>query len=290
MTYNPDIPQPSDIPAQSQDGFFFDFSLFNTYFARNHVQLGNVITNATNGTPLIITSRGHGLSNGDMVTVYDIQGLMGAEAIPWPINGITYAITNATPNTFRLTGADSTTYPPYLPGTGNFSSPSYSYGYHTQLSSPFPLPGDPGQPAPVGSLYSKIAPKPSGKPFTNPDLFFQNVSAIAQLTRLPISKTVTSGNPPDGTFTCYSMVTPWGLIVNFGQCAIRGATSVPGIVTFGIPYTSTPYVAILTAAMSKQLSTDLNSYVVSLTTTQLTYFSRCSTFLNPNTYFLVMGT
>lgn len=55
------------------------------------------ITNATNATPIVITSNGHGLSNLDMVAIAGVGGNTAANGI-WSIN-------NITANTFELEGS-----------------------------------------------------------------------------------------------------------------------------------------------------------------------------------------
>lgn len=53
------------------------------------------ITNATNATPIVVTSASHGYSNGDIVF---IQGVLGNTAA----NGGPYQIANVATNTFEL--------------------------------------------------------------------------------------------------------------------------------------------------------------------------------------------
>lgn len=67
-----------------------------------------VITNATNGSPIQITSVNHGLSDGDIVTVDGVQGNVAA-------NG-TYTVTYIDANTFSLNGTDGTTSATYTGG------------------------------------------------------------------------------------------------------------------------------------------------------------------------------
>ncbi|MEX2185844.1 MAG: hypothetical protein WD875_03580, partial [Pirellulales bacterium] len=55
------------------------------------------VTGATNATPIVITSNGHGLANGEQVT---ISGAVGNTAA----NG-TFTVSNVTANTFRLNGS-----------------------------------------------------------------------------------------------------------------------------------------------------------------------------------------
>lgn len=53
------------------------------------------ITNATNATPIVITSAGHGYSNGDVVLVTGVAGNTAA-------NGGPYIVESSTTNTFAL--------------------------------------------------------------------------------------------------------------------------------------------------------------------------------------------
>jgi hypothetical protein len=293
MTYNPFVPQPTDIPAQSQNEFFFDFSLFNTYFSRNHTQLGNSIVNATLSAPIVITSAGHALSTGNMVTIYDMQGLLGSEPMYWPVNGSAFTITVIDVDTFSLNSTDSTSYPPYIVGTGNFSSPSYLYGYHTQLSSPMPVAPDPSLPSPFAALYSKIAPVFSGSPSTNPDLFFKNFQSTMQLTRLlrDIKSVIGPGSGPY-SYSCSGVTTPWGIILNFGT--FNGTTqgaNVPVTIKFSTPYVNHAYAAFVVP--SSQNSVQKPQYFVSgLTNTTVSVVSYKDVVNDPkitNSYFLVIG-
>src|SRR5690606_33103223 len=59
---------------------------------------GTAITDATNATPIVVTSAGHGLSNGDVVVVTGVCGNLSANR--------TYTVANVTTDTFEL--ADST--------------------------------------------------------------------------------------------------------------------------------------------------------------------------------------
>lgn len=63
----------------------------------NWNQSAAAITGATNATPIVITSNGHGLSNGDLVAIAGVGGNTAA-------NGI-WSITAVTANTFTLEGS-----------------------------------------------------------------------------------------------------------------------------------------------------------------------------------------
>jgi len=283
MTYNPNTPQPTEIPSQSQSRFLTNFTLLNQYFGQDHTPPGNVITLATNAAPIVITSAGHGLVTGNMVTVYDLTGIDGNTPVAWPINGNTFTITRISSSRFSLQGSNGTSYPTYLAGTGNFSSPSYLYGYHKQLSAPGPLPSDPTAIVAGGDIYSKIFLQPNGNPrFSNPDFFFQNLSKVVQLTRLfNNAKASSTGG------TKWSFVTPWGLIFSTGliNSGPTGATST----NFAIPYTTVNFGVVIGCIKPP------SPLVTSVTTTSLTGFSfgaRSGNFGgagNVKTYYLSIG-
>jgi hypothetical protein len=63
----------------------------------NWNQATGSITGATNATPIVITSNGHGLSNNDMVAIANVGGNTAA-------NGI-WSVDNVTANTFELEGS-----------------------------------------------------------------------------------------------------------------------------------------------------------------------------------------
>jgi hypothetical protein len=65
------------------------------------------ISNA--GTP-VVTAVGHGFTTGDEVLFADVEGMR-------EINGFLYPITVLSPDTFSLTGVDTTTWPAYSAGT-----------------------------------------------------------------------------------------------------------------------------------------------------------------------------
>lgn len=60
----------------------------------------NKITNATNASPIVVTSNSHGLSNGDTVTISGVVGNTGADG--------TFTVTNSTANTFELYNSTGT--------------------------------------------------------------------------------------------------------------------------------------------------------------------------------------
>lgn len=79
------------------------------------VKIG-VITGASQANPCQITSNGHTLSTGDVVTINGVLGMT-------QLNGNTYTITVTGVNTFTLNGIDSTGFTAYISG-GTWRSPS----------------------------------------------------------------------------------------------------------------------------------------------------------------------
>lgn len=237
MTYYPNIPQPPDIPAESQSGFISDFSVLNQLFSIDHVQLGNSIENASNENPCKITSTGHGLSNGNSVTVSNMRGEGAApdELVAWGLAG-PYVISNVTTDTFTIPidTTNTDTYPAYVANTGDFSSASYSYGFHTKLSLPTPI-AAPNLNPPFSTLFSTITG-------TNPFLNFQNLSSSSKrLNDIPLTQIATGSG-----FT-----TPWGYIINFGQikCTNAGETF-----SYAVPYTSSVISMVATINESLNLN------------------------------------
>lgn len=74
------------------------------------VESANIITNATQANPVVITSTAHGYSNGDEVFISGVNGMT-------ELNGKYYLVANQTANTFELTDIDGNN----VDGTG-FSS------------------------------------------------------------------------------------------------------------------------------------------------------------------------
>lgn len=61
-----------------------------------------VITGASNASPVVITAASHGISDGDLVDIFDMVGMT-------ELNGYRYRVTNATTNTFELMNMDDDT-------------------------------------------------------------------------------------------------------------------------------------------------------------------------------------
>jgi hypothetical protein len=75
---------------------------------------GKAITNATNATPIVITSNGHGLANGQAVTITDVGGNTAA-------NG-TFLASNVATNTFELRPTTTGTAGAGVAGNGAYTS------------------------------------------------------------------------------------------------------------------------------------------------------------------------
>lgn len=70
----------------------------------NWNQTTGTITGATAATPCVITSNGHGLSNGDLVGIAGIVGTLGTNASDG-VNGTVWRAANVAANTFELEGS-----------------------------------------------------------------------------------------------------------------------------------------------------------------------------------------
>ena len=66
----------------------------------------NNITGATSANPVVVTSAGHGYSNGDRVYITSVVGMT-------QINNREFTVANATTNTFELSGIDGTGFDTY---------------------------------------------------------------------------------------------------------------------------------------------------------------------------------
>lgn len=71
------------------------------------------ISNITNANPAVVTSSGHGLSNGDVISIVDVAGMT-------EVNDRAYIVAGKTTTTFELYGVDSTTYGTYGSASGSF--------------------------------------------------------------------------------------------------------------------------------------------------------------------------
>lgn len=86
---------------EQQDAFFLDAGL--TYDSPL------TITAATAANPVVVTSNSHGLSNGDVITIRDVEGMT-------ELNGETFTVANVAANTFELSGVNGSAYSSYVSG------------------------------------------------------------------------------------------------------------------------------------------------------------------------------
>lgn len=81
------------------------------FYTNNGIVTGNdtVISGVTNANPAVVTDTAHGYSNGDIVTINNVQGMT-------QLNGNTYTVAGVAANTFQLSGIDSTAFGVYTGG------------------------------------------------------------------------------------------------------------------------------------------------------------------------------
>ena len=242
MTYNYNTPLPNDLPSDNQIVFLNNFDSLNEQFSLNHVPLGRIVEGATLSNPCQISSTKHGLTTGDTVIFTHVQGIDEQGYVsPWVINGGGgYVVTVVNENVFEIP-VDSTTFNPYVPNVGDFSSTSYNYGYHTQLFFP-PSAQNFKQPdlqSPSTSLYSKTIGDFSS-------LFFQKgPQAVLEclLTLFPFSATNIDYIE---TVNGIGFTTPWGLIFNIGTISKKTKqTATPIVFDLPKPFSTVAYTGIL---------------------------------------------
>jgi len=72
---------------------------------------GALISDITNASPGVVTTVAHhGLENGDIVILSDVDGME-------EVNGVEYTVANKTDHTFELTGIDTSDYGTFIPST-----------------------------------------------------------------------------------------------------------------------------------------------------------------------------
>ncbi len=204
-TYNPRIPQATDLPSDSQLDIESNFLNLNEVYGEDHVPFGNLIEEATLAAPIVITSTNHRLTTGNTVTVFNMEGL-NDKNVPedWTINGSAFVVTVIDDDTFSLDGSDSTTFPTYIANSGDFSSVSLPYGSHTKNFFPTIQQNPPNRNTPKSAYFTQNIDNLA-------ELFFQNGSTLAdslQMTNLAVAITTNVGK---------GFVTPWGWIVNMGE-------------------------------------------------------------------------
>lgn len=97
--------------VEQKDAFFVDSGL--TY------DDPKTITNITAANPPVVTSNGHGFSNGDQVLITEVKGLLDdpdPEEGESLVNTNSYTVANVTANTFELSGANGAGFTAYISG------------------------------------------------------------------------------------------------------------------------------------------------------------------------------
>jgi len=181
--------------------------------------VGN-ITGATNANPCEITSNGHGLSTGDLVTINGVTGMT-------EIDGNTYTITVTGANTFTLDGVDSTGFGVYT-GGGTWTSPSpVNFGTINYLTGVIVLThtAGPGIAATASFEYYPTLPVMGLEDFFQrteefpQTIAFDTKYAYNLLPVFPYSTYSVSyyKNPPSGIYPGYVQKTTWTALTWNGQ-------------------------------------------------------------------------
>jgi hypothetical protein len=179
-----------------------------------------VITNATQANPCEITSNGHTLSNGDVVTISGVVG-MGE------LNGNTYTITVTSANTFTLDGVDATGFDPYI-SNGEWISPSATnFGTINYLTGVIVLTHTAGAGVATTASFQYFPTLPvmgledyidRNEEFVQ-TIAFDTIYAYNLLTVVPYSTYSISyyKNPPTGLYPGYVQKTTWTPLTWNGQ-------------------------------------------------------------------------
>lgn len=72
----------------------------------------------TKANPAVVTAKKHGFSNGNLIIIEDVSGMI-------EVNNVCFAVANATTDTFELSGIDSSTYGAWSSG-GTVTRPFYT--------------------------------------------------------------------------------------------------------------------------------------------------------------------
>lgn len=275
MSYFPNVPQPNDIPADTQDEFLMNYDTLNTEYGINHIPFGNTITEVTQASPTVFTSPNHRLTSGDTIQpfhMYGINEITGRASWPDTINNTVFAVTVLSDDTFSIV-FDSTSLDTYEPSSGNYLVTStYPYGYHTQLNFSRPLPSSPDLVAPKSSVFVKEnivstlqADLKSYEEVITNELFHQSAPILLDfLTNNDFRYGATA-------VTTNGFITPWGIKVNLSnEMSFYPDTGLTKIFTYAIPYTTTNYFTIVTRYIDTS-TTDLRvtaSDLVSFTVTR----------------------
>lgn len=103
---------------------FFKNGSFSPYGSQNINFLPNLgfiatVSAITQANPANVTAVSHGLSTGDIVYLYNVEGMT-------EVNGIQYAVTVADENNFTLNGVDSSAFSAYTVGGGVYRKAFYN--------------------------------------------------------------------------------------------------------------------------------------------------------------------
>lgn len=90
---------------------------------RGPLTAAKTISGATKANPVVVTSSGHGFSNGDKVYIRNVSGMT-------QLNNKIYTVANKTNNTFQLSGVDGRNYSTYQSGGALYcTNPGCQYQY-----------------------------------------------------------------------------------------------------------------------------------------------------------------
>lgn len=70
MTYNPNIPQPTDIPSQSQSQILDNFTVANTVFGINHVPFDATLNNGKHNFATLLNQSGNPATAAGEIALY----------------------------------------------------------------------------------------------------------------------------------------------------------------------------------------------------------------------------
>ena len=266
MSYKPSVPRPNDIHADSQPIFMTNFKQMNDIYGVDHVKFGNTVETATLEPILFLRSANHGLTSGDTIKFYNLQGRNSVgQIVPWTINNIAYVVTVTTVNTFTVP-VDSSGFDTYIPSSGSFDVTSaFKYGLHKKLSFPSPLSTNPNRASPISSIYPRstdetffstsITEPYKNKSFQNilkydkkkiTNLIWQNNSSSTDsklLTGIEIDYTVPTIYQ-NSILNQFSFRTSFGLTFNMGL--INLAFDTPVVFNLKKTYTTTHFTTVLT--------------------------------------------
>lgn len=269
--YNPTIPQPPDIPQESQSPLLSNFQILNSTFSVNHVPFANIVSNLiSNGSVTNVISTNHLLSTGATVIFETVQGLLNGVPTSWTINGSPLVVTVIDSDTFSVV-YDSSAQPPYIANSGSYYVTStFPYGYHKQISLAAPIQTPTIAQQANSAVYSKY--DSNGLIV---DLFFKNGTTAALeklLSNVVLTPRVNSGQ---------GFTTPWGLIINFGNVYI-GETVPQHTVTFPVSFTTNPQCILFTVTRK----TSNSPRILSTTNTS---FLLSNDVLKENIWYFAMG-